>query len=78
MILGWRGVDPSESVALARLGCDVRGDGRTAEVCHAVRELIDLSERHRDPPPEGRPIADQALVLVMALYVARTPDAPLP
>jgi predicted TIM-barrel fold metal-dependent hydrolase len=76
--LVFRGAEYAESLALARLACDVRGDGTVARVCAATVELLDLFEQHLAPPTEGQPIPGAARFLIGALYVARTPDAPLP
>jgi uncharacterized protein len=70
--------DYDEPLALARLACAVGEDGPQAEVCSRVLELLDLFEEHLAPPPDGRPIPPAARLIVFALIVARTPDAPLP
>jgi uncharacterized protein len=71
--------DPEEQVALARLACAVGEEGPHADVFAAVLELLDLYREHLTPPPEhGRPMPPAGRFLVMALMVARTPDAPLP
>ena len=70
--------DYEETLVLARLACAV-GDGvPAASVCAAVLELLDLFEAHLAPPAPGRPLPEAARFLVAALYVARTPDVPLP
>jgi hypothetical protein len=78
VILMLRGAEYTESLALARLACDVRGDGEVAQVCRATLALIDLFERYLGPPPPGRPMPESVRFVVTALYVARTPDVPLP
>ncbi|HYM59189.1 MAG TPA: amidohydrolase family protein [Solirubrobacteraceae bacterium] len=67
-----------EPLALARLACAVGEQGPQAEVCSRVLELLDLYEEHLAPPTDGRPIPPAARLIVFALIVARTPDAPLP
>jgi uncharacterized protein len=69
--------DPSESVALARLACDV-GDGPNARVFETVLELLDLYEANIAPPPPGRIFPPAGRFLLAALNIARTPDVPLP
>ena len=68
--------DVTESVALARLACDVEGEH--GAVCEEVIHLLDLAERHVGPPPPGRLIPTSMWLLVLALCVARTPDVALP
>jgi hypothetical protein len=70
--------DPSESIALARLACDVGADGPHAEVHASVLHLLDLFDEHLAPPEPGNPRPTAARFLVAALNVARTPDVPLP
>lgn len=67
-----------EPLALARLACAVGEEGPHAQVCSRVLELLDLFQEHLAPPPDGRPIPPAARLIVFALIVARTPDAPLP
>jgi predicted TIM-barrel fold metal-dependent hydrolase len=70
--------DPSESIALARLSCDVGDDGPNAHVFAAVLELLDLFDEYLAPPTPGSPRPESARFLLAALNVARTPDVPLP
>jgi predicted TIM-barrel fold metal-dependent hydrolase len=70
--------DFAEPLALARLACAVGDDAPQAEMCAAVLDLLDLFDEHLAPPEDGRPIPAAARLLVFALIVARTPDAPLP
>jgi predicted TIM-barrel fold metal-dependent hydrolase len=70
--------DPSESIVLARLACDVGDDAPNAHVFAAVLELLDLFEDHLAPPVPGSPRPESARFLLAALNVARTPDVPLP
>lgn len=67
-----------EPLALARLACAVGEEGPHAQVCSRVLELLDLFAEHLAPPTDGRPIPPAARLIVFALIVARTPDAPLP
>jgi predicted TIM-barrel fold metal-dependent hydrolase len=70
--------DFDEPLAIARLACAVGEDAPQGPLCAAVLELLDLFEEHRDIREEGRPIPPAARLMVFALTVARTPDAPLP
>src|SRR5215213_6926004 len=70
--------DPTESVALARLGCAVGADGPLAQVHAAVLEQLDRCEGELAPTPAGLPLPTATRYLVHALCVARTPDVPLP
>jgi uncharacterized protein len=68
--------DPSESIALARLACDV--DGPEAPSCEAILRLLDLADRHQGPPPPGRRFPRAAGFVMAAMAVARTPGIALP
>jgi len=68
--------DPTESVALAHLACDV--DGPCGEACEEVLHLLDLAALHSGPPPPGRRFPPSLWLVVLALCVARTPGVPLP
>lgn len=68
--------DPSESVALARLACDL--DGPEAPSCRAILRLLDLADQHQGPPPPGRRFPRAAHFVMAALTVARTPGIALP
>jgi predicted TIM-barrel fold metal-dependent hydrolase len=71
--------DPEEPVALARLACAVGEDAPCSPTLAAVLELLDAYEAHRhEPPPDGRPFPAAGRLIVAALAIARTPDAPLP
>jgi len=70
--------DPTESLALARLGCAVGTDGPLAHVHAAVLEQLDRYETELAPPPPGLRFPVAVRYLVQALCIARTPDVPLP
>jgi len=74
----FRGADPDEPLALARLACAVGDDGPHADVCAATLEQLDLFEEHLDRPLDGRPFPAAIRFLLNGLIVARTPDVPLP
>ena len=75
----FNGVEPAETLALARLACDVGDDAPQAGVCRWVLELLDRRERY-SPEGDGRPtrFAPGLHFIVAALGVVRTPDVPLP
>ena len=70
--------DFDEPLGIARLACAVGEDAPQGLICAAVLELLDLFEEYRDVLEEGRPIPPATRLMVFALTVARTPDAPLP
>jgi uncharacterized protein len=70
--------DYAETLDLARLACAVGVDMPNARLFSEVLELLDLFEENREPPPDGRPLPLAARFLLMALFLARTPDVPLP
>jgi predicted TIM-barrel fold metal-dependent hydrolase len=68
--------DVTESLALARLACDI--DGEYATACEELIHLLTLAERNLGPPPPGRRYPRAAHLVVAALTLARTPDVALP
>jgi hypothetical protein len=73
------GVEPTETLQLAGLACEVGEEAAQAEVCRMVLRLIE--ERSRYPAGiDGRParFAPGLHLIVLAACVTRTPDAPLP
>jgi uncharacterized protein len=77
----FHGVEPSETLALVRLACDVGDDAPQAPICRCVVELIEERERYAPPPGgDGRPsrFAPGLHFMVGALGIVRTPDVPLP
>jgi hypothetical protein len=75
----FHGVEPSETLALVRLACDVGDDAPQAPVCRFVVELIEERERY-SPDGDGRPsrFAPGLHFMIGALGIVRTPDVPLP
>jgi uncharacterized protein len=74
----FRGGDASESVAIARLACAVGEDDPRHARFSAVLRLLDLYDEHLGPPDPDRPFPPAGRLLVAAMTVARTPDAPDP
>lgn len=73
------GVEPTETLQLAGLACEVGEEAAQAEACRMVLRLIE--ERSRYPAGiDGRParFAPGLHLIVLAACVTRTPDAPLP
>ncbi len=75
----FHGIDPQETLALARLACDVGDETPHRPVYTAVLELLDARERH-EPGSDGRPsrFAPGIHLIIEAAALARTPDVPLP
>jgi uncharacterized protein len=75
----FNGVDPHESLALARLACDVGGDVPHAPVFESIVSLLDARAAY-DRTGDGRPrrFAPGVHLIVAAAALARTPDVPLP
>jgi uncharacterized protein len=71
------GSDGHETLALARLACDVPADDPRADVCASIVRLLDLHDEVADegaPAPGSRGIH----LVVTALCLAATPDAGAP
>jgi uncharacterized protein len=75
----FNGVEPTETLALVRLACDVGDDAPQAPICNWVLELLDARESY-SPEGDGRPprFAPGLHFLVAAIGIVRTPDVPLP
>jgi uncharacterized protein len=75
----FNGVDPHESLALARLACDVGGDVPHAPVFESIVSLLDARAAY-DRTGDGRPrrFAPGVHLIIAAAALARTPDVPLP
>ena len=74
VITSFRGADPTESLALARLACDVPDEIDDAPVFAAIRGLLDEFERYSERAPEDR---RRMTFLILAATVAGTPDVPV-
>jgi predicted TIM-barrel fold metal-dependent hydrolase len=74
-IMGFRGGDPTEMLALARLACDVPEEIDDAPVFHAIRWLLDAYDACRLEAPDDR---RTRVFLILAATVARTPEVPVP
>jgi uncharacterized protein len=75
----FHGVEPTETLALVRLACDVGDDAPQAPICRWVLQLLDERERY-SPEGDGRParFAPGLHFAVGALGIVRTPDVPVP
>jgi uncharacterized protein len=75
----FNGVDPQESLALARLGCDVGGDVPHGHVYESIVSLLDARAAYR-AADDGRPrrFAPGVHLIIFAAALARTPDVALP
>jgi uncharacterized protein len=75
----FNGIDPVETLALARLGCDVGEDAPHAEIHESIISLLDARASYR-AEGDGRPgrFAPGVHLIVVAAALARTPDVALP
>jgi uncharacterized protein len=75
----FNGVDPLETLSLARLGCDVGPDAPHRPIYESILSLLDARADY-DPTGDGRPpgFAPGVHFIVVAAALARTPDVPLP
>jgi hypothetical protein len=72
------GVEPVETLALARLACDVGAEAPEAPVCQEVLRLLDERESY-SAKDDGRPerFAPGLHLIIAAATIARTPDVPV-
>ncbi len=75
VMAAFRGGDPSEYLALARLACDVPDEVDDAPVFGAIRGLLDGFDAYSAEHPGER---RRMTFLILATTLARTPDVPLP
>jgi uncharacterized protein len=75
----FNGVEPTETLALVRLACDMGDDAPQAAVCRSILALLDEREAY-SPHGDGRPerFAPGLHIVVAAANIARTPDVTLP
>jgi uncharacterized protein len=75
----FNGIEPTETLALARLACDVGEGAPQAPLCDAILDLLDRREAY-SPDGDGRPssFAKGIQFIVLAATLARTPDVPVP
>src|SRR4051794_2739152 len=75
----FQGIEPTETLALAELACEVGDDAPQAEVCRSVLALLAERAGWKEDGP-GRPtrFAPGIHLIVAAAAVSRTPDVPLP
>jgi uncharacterized protein len=75
----FNGVDPRESLALARLACDVSPDAPHGPVHESIVSLLDARATY-DAEGDGRPrrLAPGVHLIIVAAALARTPDVALP
>ena len=71
------GADATETLALAKLACDVPPDDPHADICASIVELLDLhAEVHE--PSDREPGARGVHLIVTAMCMAATPSAGAP
>jgi uncharacterized protein len=75
----FQGFEPTETLALAGLACEVGDDAPQAPVCRSVLALLEERQGWTSDGP-GRPsrLTPGIHLVVTAAVVARTPDVPLP
>jgi uncharacterized protein len=74
-VAAFRGGDPTEMLALARLACDVPEEIDDAPVFEAIRALLDAYDTVRAAGDDGRAAS---AFLILAATVANTPEVPVP
>jgi hypothetical protein len=74
----FNGVEPTETLSLVRLACEMGDDAPQAPVCRAVIDMLDARERY-SAEGDGRPerFAPGLHLVVAAAVIARTPDVPV-
>ena len=72
----FNGVEPSETLELAQLACEVGDDAPQSEVCRSIVALIEARASYGGGGP--RRFAPGLPLIVVAAVLARTPDVPLP
>jgi uncharacterized protein len=75
----FNGVEPTETLALVRLACDVGEDAPQKALCSTIIGLLDERD-HYSPDGDGRParFAPGMHFVIAAANLARTPDVALP
>jgi uncharacterized protein len=75
----FNGIDPLETLSLARLGCDVGPDAPHGLVYESILSLLDARAGY-SADGDGRPshFAPGVHLIIFAAALARTPDVPLP
>lgn len=74
----FNGIEPTETLALVRLACDVGDDAPQAPICEWVLRLLDERDRY-SPEGDGRParFAPGLHFVIAAIGIVRTPDVPV-
>jgi uncharacterized protein len=76
----FNGLEARETLALAKLACEVGDDAPQAAVCRMIIGLIEEQARYRPDSDPGRPerFTPGVQLIVAAAGLARTPDVALP
>jgi uncharacterized protein len=74
--LAFRGFDPSESIALARLACQTRRDGTVGALLRYADQLLTIAQENREARPDVPYAAMPATLL--AMVIAGTPQVGVP
>jgi hypothetical protein len=75
MQIAFRGLDPTEPLALARLACRTSRDDEVAAVLHFVDRLLEIAQEDLADAPEPRSMAPATM---LAITIAGTPGAGVP
>jgi hypothetical protein len=76
MQIAFRGLDPTESLALARLACRTRRDDEVGALLDYVDRLLAIAQENLAADPESPRVMTSATML--ALTIAGTPSAGVP
>jgi predicted TIM-barrel fold metal-dependent hydrolase len=76
MQIAFRGLDPAEPLALARLACRTRGDDENGALLRYVDRLLEVAQENLAAAPETPRVMTSAALL--ALTIAGTPTAGVP
>ncbi|MEA2249203.1 MAG: uncharacterized protein QOH46_3732 [Solirubrobacteraceae bacterium] len=75
MQIAFRGLDPTEPLALARLACRTSRDDDIAALLHFVDRLLEIAQENLAADPEPRSMAPATM---LAVTIAGTPGAGVP
>jgi hypothetical protein len=75
MQIAFRGLDPTEPLALARLACRTSRDDEVAALLHFVDRLLEIAQENLAADPEPRAMAPATM---LAVTIAGTPGAGVP
>jgi hypothetical protein len=74
----FNGIDPLETLALARLACDTPPDAPHGPIYESILSLLDARANYSEEDDRPARFARGLHFIVVAAALARTPDVPLP